>query len=89
MVDDKEENEHNYEAEVVLQHQLHLCKGCQLQKKAGNSNLCLTYRLNEESCPFYVHCPALVYDCILAFSYGSKHQVAKLVSINLKGNAVN
>lgn len=88
MVVDREENKRNYEAEVVLQHRLHLCKGYQLQKKPHNSKLCLTYRLSKESCPSYAHRLTRVYGYILAFSYGSKHQVAKLASISLKENVV-
>lgn len=80
-------------AVLLLQHWLSLCKGIGLPENFRKANLYQRYGSQTKGSKQSTVCPLLhfifAYNYILAFSYSSKHQLAKLVNISLKGNAVD
>ena len=80
-------------AVLLLQHWLRLCKGLGLPENFRKANLCQRYGSQTKGSKQSTVCPLphfiFAYNYILAFSHGSKHQLANFVNISLKGNVVN
>lgn len=80
-------------AVLLLQRWLHLYKGPGLPENFKKANLCQTYgswtkgskQSTVSPLPHFI----FAYNYILTASYSSKHQLAKLVNISLKGSVVD